>query len=199
VNEFILIFLTIASALTANAAAIEKFSPNYPYNLLTPGYSIVTEGDLAYDNYRRKIGPYNPSTSLSELYWQCWPTENIKAGFNAWVGNDGMGPHDALETMCALNITVRANNEVQTFTDRRAHQIHFCFDFTKKWKQLTKDQKFVCLDGEGGSYHDEDKNVGRSKLWTWDKFKTKKGCYSFFAGDCDTSGCEKSKGSCRLK
>lgn len=70
-NEFILIFLTIASALTANAAAIEKFSSKYPYNLLTPGYSIVTEDDLAYDNYRRKIGPYDPSTSLSELYWQC--------------------------------------------------------------------------------------------------------------------------------
>lgn len=198
-KEFILSFVILANAGTAHAAAIEKLSAKHPYNLLTPGYGIVTEDDLAYDNHRREIGPYNPKTSLSELYWQCLPTENIKAGFNAWVGNDGMGRHDAIETMCALDITVHANNEVQTFTDRRAHQIDFCLDFAKKWKQLTKDQKIVCLNGEGGSYHDEGKNAGRSKLWTWDKFKTKKGCYSFFAGDCDTSGCDRGMGICRAK
>jgi hypothetical protein len=193
---FILLAITIDFA---NCAAIEKFSLKHPYNLLTHGYGIVTEDDLAYDNFRREIGPYNPEKSLSELYWQCIPVENVNAGFNAWVGPDGMGPHEAIYTMCTLEITVHANNEVQTFTDRRAHQIDFCLDFTKEWKRLTKNQKFVCLDGEGGSFYDDDKNVGRQKLWTWDKFKTKKGCYSFFAGDCNTSGCGRGKGRCRTE
>jgi hypothetical protein len=136
---------------------------------------------------------------LSELYWQCLPIEKVNAGFDAWVGHDGMGPQDAIYTMCTLEITVRVNNEVQTFTDRRAHQIGFCLDFTKEWKRLTEKQKFVCLDGEGGAYYDGDKNIGRQKLWTWDKFKTKKGCYSFFAGECNTSGCDQGKGPCRTK
>ena len=199
-NKAVLLFILLVSAMDfASGAAIEKFSSKHPYNLLTPGYSIVTEDDLAYDNYRREIGPYSPKNSLSELYWQCFPTDAVTAGFDAWVGPDGMGPAGATYVMCTLDIAVHKDGETQTFADRRSHQVDFCLEFTKAWKKLTKDQKVVCLDGEGGSYHDEDKNIGRHKLWTWDKFKTKKGCYSFFAGECNTSGCDRGKGPCRTK
>lgn len=193
---FILFLTSISFAKSMN---IENFSSKNPYNLLTPSYGIVSEDDLAYDNHRRRIGPYNPNTSLSQLYWQCFPTSEIKAGFDAWVGPDGMGSQDAIYTMCTIEISVRNNGELQLFTDRRAHQIGFCLDFTKEWKKLTKNQKMVCLDGEGGAYYDEDKQLGRHKLWTWDKFKTKRGCYSFFADECNTKGCDQGKGPCRAK
>jgi len=196
---FLSLFLFLGLVDFASGVTIEKFSAKHPYNLLTPGYGIITEDDLAYDNFRREIGPYNPEKSLSELYWQCFPAENVKAGFNAWVGPDGMGPQDGLYTMCSIELSVHANNEIQTFADRRAHQIDFCLEFTKQFKRLTKNQKFICLDGEGGAYDGTDKNVGRQKLWTWEKFKTKKGCYSFFAGECSTSGCDQGKGICRNK
>jgi hypothetical protein len=191
--------LFAASISFANSNTIHNFSFKNPYNLLTPGYDIVTEDDLAYDNHRRTIGPYDPVASLSQLYWQCFSPSEVKAGFEAWVGPDGMGAHDAVHTMCTIEISVRSNGELQIFTDRRAHQIGFCLDFVKEWKWLTKDQKIVCLDGEGGAFFDENKQLGRHKLWTWDKFKTKKGCYSFFAYDCNTSGCDQGKGLCRPK
>jgi hypothetical protein len=197
------VLLTLILLMNANAFAtgtvIEKTSTKHPYNLLTLGYGIVSEDDLAYDNFRRNIGPYDPENSLGALYWQCVPVENVKAGFGAWVGTDGMDAYDKIKTMCMLDISIEIGNETQTFTDRRAHPIDFCLDFTKEWKRLTKNQKYVCLDGEGGAYYDEDKNTGRQKLWTWDKFKTKIGCYSFFDGDCNTSGCDRDKGICKIK
>lgn len=198
--RIIFVILSLATSIGfAKSTAIDKVSSKYPYNLLTPGYKIVTDDDLAYDNYRRKIGPYDPKTSLSSLYWQCFPTEAVEIGFDAWVGQDGMGPAGGIYTMCSIKISVRAKEDPQLFVDRRGHQIQFCLDFANEWKKLIKGQKIVCLDGEGGSYADEDKHLGRYKLWTWDKLKTKKGCSSFFAGECKTVGCDEGKGPCRAK
>src|SRR6185312_3878363 len=133
-----ILILFVGSVCLAKSVAIAKFSSKYPYNLLTPAFNVVTEDDLAYDNYRREIGPYDPKASLSQLYWQCFPVDDVGAGFDAWVGPDGMGPTNAIYTMCSLKISARANHELQLFTDRRAHQIGFCLDFTNEWKRLTK-------------------------------------------------------------
>lgn len=189
------LFVFLATS-TLFAKNIGKFSSKYPYNLLTFDYGIVTNDDLAYDNHGRRIGPYNPENSVSALYWQCFPVDDVEAGFKAWVGSDGMDRYDAIHTMCTIEISINLNNDPQVFADRRGHQIDFCLDFTNAWKKLTKNQKVVCISGEGGEFY-QDADTKRHKLWTWNKFKTKKGCYSFFAGDCNTSGCERKLGLCR--
>ncbi len=186
----IIIFISMVFKFSAAGVTIEKYSSKYPNNLLTPGYNITTEDDLAFDSQRRKIGPYNPKVSLSELYWQCFPVDDVSAGFNAWVGPDGMDRYDSIHTMCSIEIRVRANNEMQLFVDRRGHQIEFCLDFANAWKMLTAKQKVVCLNGEGGGYN-QDKELGEHKLWTWVKFKTRAGCYSYFAEECNTSKLKK--------
>lgn len=199
-NKLILLLLVLCtSPAFAKGSGLEQLSKKHPYNLLTPGHGIVTEDDLAYDSYMRSIGPYDPDTSRGSTYWQCFPVEDVTVGFEAWVGNDGMGRADAVDTICTIDITVRSNDEQQTFTDRRAHQIEFCLDFTNAWKRLTKNQNFACLNGEGGGWFKPSENEKRYKLWTWEKFKTKKGCYAYFQDDCDTKGCDKGKGACRNK
>ena len=61
--------------------------------------------------------------------------------------------------------------------------LEHCKEFIWAWNKLTAHQTNVCLngDGGGGGFH-QDEIDGKYKLWTWEKFKTKSGCYSYFAG-----------------
>lgn len=157
------------------------------YGLITDGYGIVGEDDLVYDIKYRIIDPYNPSKSTFGIYWQCLPVADVKPSYRTWRGNDGMGLADVIVTMCDLSISFRRNGELHRFCDRRAHEISYCKDFMKTWKELTSNEKIVCLNGDSPLYYHR-KEYGKYILWTWNKFKTKKGCYSYFAGDCDVAG-----------
>lgn len=194
-----IVFLMLSFAISFSPAhGANKSQLKYRYGLLTPGYNIVTEDDLAWDAFNRNIEPYDPTTSLSELYWQCFPKEQITAKFNSWRGHNGMGAWNKVSMLCTLEIAVQNNRELQIFADHRGHPVEFCQKFMTQWKRVTKKQKIVCLNGEGGQYQTEAK-VGKYKLWTWEKFKTKIGCYSYFASECDTKGCAEGRGACRAK
>lgn len=191
-----LIFMGIVSLVffPKNDFSKTSKSTKYPYGLITSGYGIITEDDLAYDSLRRKILPYNPhdSTDLDSLHWQCFPVKDVSPKYTTWRDNDPMGAWDVIVTLCDLEIIVRHEKELQIYGDRRAHLVDYCQEFVTEWRKLTKDQDIVCLNGDGGNYL-EDKVNGKYKLWTWEKFKTNKGCYSYFYGTCDTGGCSKRK------
>ena len=54
------------------------------------------------------------------------------------------------------------------------------------WAELTHQEEFVCLSGlPVGKRRDE--SLGRKRIvtnWTWNKFQTKKGCFSYFENEC---------------
>lgn len=195
VTNLISLMLSLSTAPTICHA---KSPSKYPYGLLTLGYNIVIEDDLAYDAHERIMGPDDPETALSGLYWQCFPMEKVRTKFDSWNGPDGMGPWNKNYNMCTLEISVRDQKSVQIYVDHRGHRIDFCREFIREWKRLTRKQKIVCLNGEGGGY-ETDKKLGKYKLWTWEKFKTLDGCYSYFADECNTDGCAKGKGLCNDK
>lgn len=66
----------------------------------------------------------------------------------------------------------------------------------RQWRQLAKNENIVCLNGDGSDVM-VDPKLEKYFLWTWEKFRTRKGCYSYFAGECDTQGC--AKGHCPPK
>jgi hypothetical protein len=180
-SSLIVIFFIFARTGFSDVPSLVKDS----YGLLTPGYGIVTEDDLAYDAKRRRIGPYDPTDHVGSLYWQCFPRAEVTAKFDSWRGRDGMGAWNKIYTMCTLEVDVNDTGESQIYTDRRAHRIGVCRDFMHAWKKITKDQRIVCLNGDGGGY-EQDGKAGKYKLWTWEKFKTKRGCYAYFSGECLT-------------
>ncbi|MBI4041779.1 MAG: hypothetical protein HY390_07940 [Deltaproteobacteria bacterium] len=171
---------------------VESKEPKYSDSLLTADDGIVTADDLAYDHCRREIVPYNPNTAFNSLYWQCLPVKDVKPTYRIFRDNDPMGAWDVVITMCHLELNVNHKGEKQVYVDRRGHHVEYCKDFVQKWLKLTKDQEIVCLSGSGGEYYFDEKG-GKYKLWTWEKFKTKKGCHSYFFGDCTTSGYSKKK------
>jgi hypothetical protein len=51
------------------------------------------------------------------------------------------------------------------------------------WLKLMKNEKYVCLLGDFVYREEKTKGVV-SQHWVFEKIKTKKGCDSYFAGDC---------------
>lgn len=196
--KFLLLFVLITVKITGPVFSAEigsstkSKSKKYSYGLITPGYGIVTEDDLAYDDSHREIHPYNPNEYSTSLHWQCFPVKDVTPKYKTWRGNNGMGAWDVIVTLCDLEIIVHHEKELQIYGDRRAHPVDYCQEFITEWRKLTKDQDIVCLNGDGGNYS-EDKVNGKYKYWTWEKFKTKTGCFSYFSGQCNTSGCSKKK------
>lgn len=172
--------------LISQAASL-KPAERYPDRLITSDYGIVTVDDLAYDATQRYPSPFRPTKHLLARYWQCVPCKDVKPETPTWRGEDGMGPAGVVITMCELEISVQGPRGTEVYGDRRAHPNSFCKQFLRNWKRLTKSEKIICLNGDD-PIPEKDETGRPYLLWTWNKFKTRKGCYSYF-GDCNTKGC----------
>jgi hypothetical protein len=164
-------------------SANDSIQSLYPNRLLTDSYGIVTDIDLAYDNSRRDSIPYNPNKFSSALYWQCFPINEVKLKYRTWPEDNPENPKQKPVIICDLNYIVNHDRETQVYSGRRAYPVSYCRSIFKDWQRITKGQKIVCLDGQGGEYVNE-RSGQKIKSWTWDKIKTKKGCYSYFEGEC---------------
>lgn len=184
-----LIFLGAAILADSSSLLAET---RYPHVLLTPDYGIVTEDDLAYDYEQQVVRPYDPNADLNSLHWQCFPVKSALARYRQWRATDSIEGREVVETVCSIEIKVSHGGEVQEYIDRRGHDLGYCRDFLRQWNRTTRSEEIVCLNGDGGSYY-QDEGDERIKLWTWEKFKTTKGCYSYFYGQCNTKGCAKGK------
>jgi hypothetical protein len=163
---------------------------SYPHDLMTDGFGIITEDDLAYDAQDRLISPFNPKTSNS-IHWQCVLIKNTKASFSSWVLENGGRFSKRRERLCAPEIQVRDHNGVQLFVIQHAQQMSYCHQFVKKWNRLTLGQKIVCLNGDFGER--QQGLTGERRLWNLEKYKTRLGCESYFYGACNTRGCSEKK------
>ena len=191
---FLILSWSNLSPISFASAKVSGKSPAelYPNRLITPAFGIVTNDDLAYSAQIREPSPYDPSKNLTANYWQCVPTRLAKTNFDTWRGEDGTGPSGVEIPMCILSIEVKLAGGLHVYGDRRAHPNSFCQELARNWKKLTRGEAYVCLEGEDPS-NESDEVLGKYRSWVWDKFKTHKGCYSYF-GDCNVRGC--AKGHC---
>lgn len=185
-----LFMFALALSLMSPHAFASEAGGSSTRGLITPNYGIVTDDDLAYDASRQKIPPYAPGTS--SLYWQCLPAKQVRLKYQTSRGSDPMGLANVIVTMCEPEITVHRDGELHIYVDRRGHPVEHCHEMARQWHRLTKNESIVCLNGDGSNLM-EDPKLGKYFLWTWEKFKTRKGCYSYFGGTCDTEGCSKGK------
>ena len=180
----IFFFITLSLRGYANLALKQK----YPDGLLTEDYGILDENDLGADAKNNKPYPYDINKfQPAYMRWQCFPTKDTKFTYEKWKGNDPWGSETKIVEMCAYSFYAQNGNISHSYSGRRAYRIEFCKDLQKKWEQLTTNEPYVCLNGSPDSTL---KEVKKSKVflyeknWTWNQFKTKKGCYYYFQGGC---------------
>lgn len=177
-------FLVSSSLFAAdqNTPSINQtLRERYPHSLLTPDYGIVTEFDLADDARTYRMAPYDPQTSR-QAYWRCVPTKEVSSLYETWRDSDPLGSKDSIITLCSLYTMVKSKDAWHLYHGRRAQPVEFCREYIKKWKALTKDEPVVCLSGDAtGVETKKVKGVSRRIYsWVWNKFRTPKGCHSYF-------------------
>lgn len=184
-KTFSIIFFIIF-ALSAHANSLLK--QKYPHGLLTEDYGILDENDLLADAKDITPYPYNINKfQPGYMRWQCFPTKDTEFTYEKWMGSDPSGPASVIVEMCAFGFHTLNGNISHSYGGRRAYQIAFCKRLQEEWNKLTKNELYVCLNGSPDSELKKvknGKNFQYEKAWTWNQFKTKKGCHYYFQGGC---------------
>lgn len=158
----------------------------YPYGLLTDDYGILTENDLAIYTLNSNSEPFSDKQNSGAYnYWQCFPRDHVSISFeDMGYSSENIGWKD---TLAEMKITVWIKPGVfHEYEMRRTWAVTDSLkDFTH-WHHLMKGEKYVCLAGHFVSReHHIEKGVKTEVYgWIFDKIKTKKGCASYFEGDC---------------
>ena len=180
---FVIVFVTFSFDLLAFKPLMER----YPQGLLTKDYGILTEKDLLFDVEKWGEYPQYDVTRYQpgQVRWQCFRTKEVSYSYS--TSRDNEGPNNSMITLCDFRIWIKSTEPAHQYSGRRAWPVENCRDLHQVWKRLTRGEDYLCLSGHPDSLEKADKNekFQNIKEWTWSKIKTKKGCHSYFVGDCD--------------
>ena len=170
----------------ANLTHLERLKSRYPYGLIGDDYGLLTEEDLAINACGvLSLTPFSGEKNMAYPYWQCFPVKDAK------MECDSLGYDPTIKKETGhMAIDALGNGGLQSYLARDAMEMRDCRRWLQIWKEKTRGEKYVCLSGPYGAFsgiRDGQKETG----WVFDKFKTRRGCKSFFSGEC---GLKKEKG-----
>jgi hypothetical protein len=166
--------MTRAEAGPRDGSHLEAITAKFPYGLLGDDHGVLTANDLAINACIATPRPFS-RTSQSYPYWRCFPRRS--SSFECHSARDA----DA-ETVIQV-IVDREASERHEYLSRSGMSLETCVANRRVWRQLTNAQKYVCVSG---AFIDSESspNGGRRSYWIYDKFKTRRGCDSYFEGYC---------------
>lgn len=171
------LFSNLVFAGDPNHLALLK--KEFPFGLVTDDYGILNRDDLQINICLAGEAPFtDPPTNYAYSYWQCFPSKDVQ------MLCEDLG-YDRYEKsrINLLFISGQRNGEKHEFMSRRPITNLTCSLFLRDWKHLTKNENHVCISGSHPSKEVENGNILWS--WTFGRYKTKKGCDSYFQDECD--------------
>jgi hypothetical protein len=156
------------------SAHLKQLIKKYPYALLGDDHGILSGDDLAISACTGEPSSVT-SGNMAYPYWQCFHSKD--ASFE-WYDADEKS------VMAIMAIAVRADHESNEYLSPRAIRMSNCRRFRKDWARLTDGQEFFCVSGQMIKYQKLDKPGHQESTWVFDRLKTKRGCTSYFQGDC---------------
>jgi hypothetical protein len=154
-----------------------QLNKEFPYALLTDDFGILNRDDLATNSCMGEPVPF-AKRNLAFPYWQCFEVQNIK------LICEDMGPYEnSKERSALMKFKIHSNEKTAEYLNRRGIEMSECVSFRKTWQMKTQNQKYFCISGTFG-FIDKTKEKLETEIWTFLKYKTKKGCESYFQGDC---------------
>lgn len=159
---------------------LDRLRARYPYGLLGDDFDILNEDDLAINTCGVLVVPFSEK-SMAYPYWQCFRIEDtfVSCEVMEYDVDDG-------SVLALLSFSASRQGEKHEYLTRRAICLSDCESFERNWKRITKNEEHVCLSGPYGGVTEELNGI-RNVSWAFDKFKTKKGCTSYFANHCNLS------------
>lgn len=176
VSAVALIFTLVLGCNTAPNRRMDSAIKEYPFGLLGDDYGILNVKDLALNAQIAEPKPFSPE-SISYPYWQCF--ESKKAAFLC----DHSGIKDRQPNEAFIVVAVSDANGIHEYLARLPMDLESCEKYQSEWSRLTRGESHVCLSGPFISSEVDSKGKSISS-WVFDKYKTRKGCDSYFDGAC---------------
>ncbi len=165
----------IAKEENAHLYELKKF---FPYALLTDDFGILNKDDLKINQCIATPYPFSESSRSSYPYWQCFDTKNVKM-----ICEGKKYSEEYRSRMTMLVISGGRNGELNEFISRRPMKLNMCRLYQQDWMKFTNGEKHICISGD--FIRPEVDIMGKKKLvWIFDRYKTKKGCDSYFQEAC---------------
>jgi hypothetical protein len=171
----------LAGCAFQQVSHIEKLKVAYPFGLIGDDYGILNEADLAINTCNvTRVVPFSLKGDTIYPYWKCYSTKDTSLHCD-----DPDYDEDEKSFMVILALEVRSKNEEShDYLTRRAIRLDSCKYFQNKFNKIIKGETHICVSGEFWDKHSKDA-VNGQMIWSFDKFKTNKGCVSYFADECD--------------
>lgn len=150
----------------------------FPYSLIGDDFGILNEQDLAANTCTAIPEPFSLK-SIAFPYWQCYATKDVSFECDSGGIPD---PHEGMQGL--IVIQVNSQNSGNDYVARRPWDISSCKEFRKRFLLLTKSTSQICISGSFMETTSKGKDE-QVTSWVFDKYKTTKGCDSYFVGDCD--------------
>jgi hypothetical protein len=176
----IILTLLISTSVRAaeESAHLQELKNLFPHALLTDDFGILNKDDLKISQCIAAAVPFSESRTSSYPYWQCFEAKDAKMNCE---GKKYSAEDKSRMTM--LVISGERNGGLNEFISRRPMKLSMCRLYQKDWKKFTKDEKHICISGD--FIEPEIDETGKKKLvWIFDRYKTKKGCDSYFQEAC---------------
>lgn len=178
-QAFIIIFLAAGWLFATDAKNVSrKLTQDFPYGLLTDDYGILNYNDLKINACIAEPAPYLTilNKAYAYPYWQCFEAKKIEM-----ICEIGRIDSDKKLRMSMLVISGRRNDEHHEFISRRPIPLTSCQLYKKDWQKYTSGEMHVCVAGSVPSSENEERKI----VWIFNRYKTKKGCDSYFDRECD--------------
>lgn len=164
----------------ARGAGSRLLSAKYPYGILGNGFGILNETDLALNACDRRPIPFSNEPTPYQ-YWQCFEVAKSR------LFCDGNGIDKSEKSHLTLLIFAGMREDgSHEYVPNRTMPLGACLEFVQDWKRLTAGEKHVCVSG-AFSRQESDRSGHLAHYWEFDRFKTNKGCVSYFEGGCSLS------------
>lgn len=182
-RKALIIFILGRSISWANSyqTHLQELKMEFPYGLLTDDFGILSKQDLKTNACIAEPTPFSEKNKASSYpYWQCFEVKRSKMICER-------GKYDPTEKaiMSMLVVSGKRDGQTHEFISRRPLPLRSCRLYAKDWQKFTKNEKYVCISGE--SFFK--KVQGEKVIWNWifGRYKTRKGCNSYFQGECDSA------------
>ncbi len=176
---FFLLSQTVHSVVHSEKNNRQALLSRYPYGLLTDDYGILNEDDLKVNTCMATPSPFSekkPNSAYS--YWQCFEVKTAKL-----ICEGRKYDPDEKTRVSWLVLSAKLNGASHEYMARRNMPVRSCELYQKEWRKHTRNEKYVCVSGNMWSHEKEESG---NKKWTWifGRYKTKRGCDSYFDGEC---------------
>lgn len=169
--KILLSFLLILSSCTYK----KSLQTMYPMKLLSDDTGILTEADMHDNGFHENIGEFSTEPS-SGPRWICFESKSffskcINASYNEKFNADS-GELDMIIKQKGKEYRLVFNSVVSNNT---------CEEHRSAWTKIMSDEKYFCLSA---TFLAIDKKDPSKITGFFNRLKTKKGCDSWFVGDC---------------